>query len=234
VEAEGVRCERVARQRLHHAPVMTSNPKRPKRSPADDTDEEVLRADDPRPQRVGQYPTWGWRLARRGRTDQALRAEYDLRGAEPNPAFLYVERGPGTGQLLEVRQGALIIGRAPGCDLRLSHPSISRRHARLRRIGERLSIEDLGSYNGTFVKGARIRGEVELEAGQSVSVGAALMRLRGAPGIGSSPPPPGPEGLARVTRARLADAARRRLGAGGLALALALATGALAWWLLRG
>jgi two-component system, NtrC family, response regulator AtoC len=51
--------------------------------------------------------------------------------------------------------GEIVIGRDAGCDLRIDDPSLSRRHVRL-RIAERITIEDLGSRNGTFVAGRRL------------------------------------------------------------------------------
>jgi ABC-type multidrug transport system ATPase subunit/pSer/pThr/pTyr-binding forkhead associated (FHA) protein len=47
----------------------------------------------------------------------------------------------------------LMIGRSPDSDLQLSYPTISREHARIRRVGsgEEYVIEDLGSSNGTSV-----------------------------------------------------------------------------------
>ncbi|HEX3478758.1 MAG TPA: sigma 54-interacting transcriptional regulator [Kofleriaceae bacterium] len=51
--------------------------------------------------------------------------------------------------------GEVVIGRDAGCDVRIDDRSLSRRHARL-RIAERITIEDLGSSNGTFVAGQRL------------------------------------------------------------------------------
>ncbi len=95
------------------------------------------------------------------------------------PAFLYVEKGPGAGQLIPVKQGALIIGRASICDLRLQHPSISRRHAQLTRQGDRFTLKDLGSQNGTFVNRVKIIGDLEIRIGDEIALGNALLKLRG-------------------------------------------------------
>ena len=46
--------------------------------------------------------------------------------------------------------GELVVGRGEDSDILVDDPSVSRRHARL-RIGETLSVEDLGSANGTRV-----------------------------------------------------------------------------------
>ena len=50
----------------------------------------------------------------------------------------------------------LRVGRDPGCDLVIDHPSVSRQHAELYRKGERWHLRDLGSKNGSFVDGIAI------------------------------------------------------------------------------
>lgn len=95
------------------------------------------------------------------------------------PSFLYVERGPGAGQLVQIRQGAQVIGRASVSDLRLQHSSISRRHAQLTRSGEQFYLRDFGSQNGTFVNKIRIATEIEIYPGDQISVGNAVVKLRG-------------------------------------------------------
>jgi pSer/pThr/pTyr-binding forkhead associated (FHA) protein len=126
--------------------------------------------------------------------DHELQAQYGMNDANSKPAFLYVERGPGAGQLLELKQGTIIIGRASVSDLRLQHPSISRRHAQIRRIGDQFFVKDLGSQNGSFVNKTRIANEVEIRIGDTLALGNALLRLRGpmqkSERTGSPPPPP--------------------------------------------
>lgn len=171
---------------------MPPNPKRPSyKEPI--TDESVLQVDDPRPQRVAQLPSnsaGGRRAAKKieehiptsifdTEADQEMQAEYGVQGSELKPAFLYVERGPGAGQLLEVKQGTVVVGRASVSDLRLQHPSISRRHTQIKRVGEQFFVKDLGSQNGTFVNKERIGTEVEVKPGDSIAMGNALLRLRG-------------------------------------------------------
>jgi pSer/pThr/pTyr-binding forkhead associated (FHA) protein len=52
---------------------------------------------------------------------------------------------------------AVVIGRDPGCDVTLPHPTVSRMHARVTNRGEDgRTVEDLGSTNGTFVNGDRL------------------------------------------------------------------------------
>ncbi|MBN8466811.1 FHA domain-containing protein [Corallococcus exiguus] len=181
------------------------NPKRPPRPPrppgqqasSDDPSEELpfdddevapLQADDPRPQRVPQYPAGPRKAKRRGpgertRSDRELSPRYDWAKeySDPGltPAFVYVERGPGAGQLVPLRQGSITLGRSSTSDLRLQHASISRRHAQLTRRGNVFMVRDLGSQNGTFVNRLRIKGEVEIKPGDELSLGNATLRLRG-------------------------------------------------------
>jgi hypothetical protein len=94
-------------------------------------------------------------------------------------AFLYVEKGPGAGQLVPVLQGEMGVGRSSDSGLQLNHPSISRKHATLVRKGEQYFLQDLGSQNGTYVNWARIRSEAEIFPGDQISVGSAVLVLRG-------------------------------------------------------
>ncbi|HYO72672.1 MAG TPA: FHA domain-containing protein [Archangium sp.] len=220
------------------------NPKRPPRSPRppgdpasrpepevelpfDDDEVAPLQADDPRPQRVPQFPAGPRRRPRRGPTgapregrDRELPTRFDSGEYEDpghTPAFLYVERGPGVGQLLPVKQGVLVLGRASTSDLRLQHPSISRRHAQLTRRGDRLTLTDLGSQNGTYVNRTRLSGEVELRSGDELALGNALLQLRG-PGPATARP--------RTAASRTGSSLRVGLGSRRILL-LAVTTGAL-------
>lgn len=180
-----------------------SNPKRPSRPgnppedsdtkddgelPFDERDATPLREDDPKPQRVTTYPALNRGRGRTRSRDTALAGGFataTLGGTATSEVFLYAERGPGSGQLLPVAPGALVLGRSSSADLRLPHASISRRHARLVRRGERFFLEDLGSQNGTFVDDERLSSECELTLGQRIHIGPAVLRLR-RPGMGES------------------------------------------------
>src|SRR5581483_829410 len=59
------------------------------------------------------------------------------------------------GPTLHLRQ-PFVVGRAQGCELRLSVSSVSSHHATLRWDGRCWSVVDLGSRNGTFVNGHRV------------------------------------------------------------------------------
>ncbi|MCB9766540.1 MAG: FHA domain-containing protein, partial [Alphaproteobacteria bacterium] len=65
----------------------------------------------------------------------------------------------------------LVVGRDPACDLVLDAPTLSPRHAALRRVEGLWRIRDLGSRAGTWVNGEPIRGEHTLRPGDRVELG---------------------------------------------------------------
>ena len=72
---------------------------------------------------------------------------------------------------IAIHQEEVLIGRGPDCDLRLKSTSVSRHHCLLRFRGEEASITDLGSSNGTFVNGQRVRSQSTLKSGDEIRVG---------------------------------------------------------------
>jgi len=70
---------------------------------------------------------------------------------------LIVQQARGPVQTLRLERGLLTIGRGADCDLVLQDTQVSRHHAELRRYGDQWLLVDLGSTNGTFVGGTRLR-----------------------------------------------------------------------------
>jgi pSer/pThr/pTyr-binding forkhead associated (FHA) protein len=145
--------------------------------------------------------------------------------AEPGQV-LVVALGPAMGRRLALGDD-LVIGRGVSGEGRLSDDvEISRRHARVSRdpSGE-LSIEDLGSANGTFVNGVRVRGHQPLQVGDSVRIGLTTLELTDlgrapvpapapAPPLASPPLAPGstpPAAASTPPDAAVPDAARQEL-----------------------
>ena len=95
---------------------------------------------------------------------------------------LRVTEGNARGERLSV-ETELLLGRAMSVEGRLGDdPVLSRRHARLARDAEgRLTIEDLGSANGTFVNGQRVQAPRTLEVGDLVSVGETVLEVTETP-----------------------------------------------------
>ncbi len=73
---------------------------------------------------------------------------------------------------------ALTVGRDPDAGISLPEvPSISRRHAILRFNGNRVSLEDLGSTNGTYINGELIRERTLLGSGDRFQVAAVHFKF---------------------------------------------------------
>jgi pSer/pThr/pTyr-binding forkhead associated (FHA) protein/predicted Ser/Thr protein kinase len=90
---------------------------------------------------------------------------------------LVVTVGPAPGQPLAVAD-ELVIGRSVSGAGRLDDRELSRRHARVARDhAGRLTIEDLGSANGTFVNGERVGQRRVLNVGDSVRIGSTTLEL---------------------------------------------------------
>ena len=90
---------------------------------------------------------------------------------------LIVEGGPAAGSVIPFT-GELRFGRAETGGELGGDPALSRRHAVLREDPPgRMWIEDLGSANGTYVNGQRVRGIRLVEVGDTVEVGDSKLRL---------------------------------------------------------
>jgi hypothetical protein len=73
-------------------------------------------------------------------------------------------------------QAELLIGRHHACDVMLSNPSVSRRHARLVFRDDKWIIQDLQATNGTFVNGTRV-GRCELRPGDCLLLGEQALQV---------------------------------------------------------
>ena len=93
-----------------------------------------------------------------------------------NLALEFIEPVDRSNERVEV-ENAITIGRSPDCDLRLPDTYLSSRHARVANDDGDLSIEDLGSTNGTYVNQELVKGRVLLERGDIVQVGGVLFEV---------------------------------------------------------
>jgi pSer/pThr/pTyr-binding forkhead associated (FHA) protein/predicted Ser/Thr protein kinase len=91
---------------------------------------------------------------------------------------LVVTAGRAQGRRLILR-AELVIRRAESGEGRLGDDlKLSRRHARFARsVSGQLTVEDLGSANGTYVNGERLSGLQVLQVGDSIRVGSTTLQL---------------------------------------------------------
>jgi pSer/pThr/pTyr-binding forkhead associated (FHA) protein len=70
---------------------------------------------------------------------------------------LSIRQGPRPNLVFELDADSYIIGREAGNEIVIEDPQVSRRHAQLTRQGTSYLVEDIGSTNGTYVNGKRLR-----------------------------------------------------------------------------
>lgn len=75
--------------------------------------------------------------------------------------------------------GEVVIGRSSELDMVLVEDMVSRRHAKITCADGVVSIRDLGSTNGTFVNGEKIK-EATLHEGDRILVGTSIIKVVGA------------------------------------------------------
>lgn len=91
-------------------------------------------------------------------------------------ALKFIEPREQKGERIDV-DVAVVIGRSSDCDVYLHDNYLSSRHARVANDGGDLTVEDLGSTNGTYVNQELVKGRVLLERGDIVQVGGVLFEV---------------------------------------------------------
>lgn len=98
--------------------------------------------------------------------------------------------GRRTMQVYDFKQPSIIIGRDEGVDVLIDNASVSRRHAEIRLGDNGWVVEDLGSSNGTFIRGTKIQGPQSLGLGDEIGFGKFSIVFGKALGEGEHAPPP--------------------------------------------
>jgi len=102
----------------------------------------------------------------------------------PGTALLVVLRGPNAGARFLLDSDFTSTGRHPDSDIFLDDVTVSRRHAEFYRHGDRFTVRDVGSLNGTYVNRERIE-EAELVGGDEVQIGKfRLLFMARSPEVG--------------------------------------------------
>ncbi len=82
------------------------------------------------------------------------------------------------GREIALDPGENVLGRDPLCVACIDVGSVSRRHARIVVSGDSATVEDLGSRNGTFLKGQAVASPHALSDGDCVRLGTAEITVR--------------------------------------------------------
>ncbi len=108
-------------------------------------------------------------------------------GATSAPLKLTVLSDAGPRRFVIPAGTTVLIGRTDASEIDLQDASVSRRHALL-HAGSTPLLEDLGSYNGTFVQGQRIAAgdRVALTLGEPFEIGSVICVIH-APGRDATP-----------------------------------------------
>lgn len=80
-------------------------------------------------------------------------------------------RMPRTPRMILPLRTKLVIGRSPGVDFVVADRTVSSRHAVLDYDGERWTLTDAGSLNGTYVNGWRLAGPTRVQPGDELTMG---------------------------------------------------------------
>ena len=79
----------------------------------------------------------------------------------------------------------IVIGRSSDLDMVLVEDMVSRKHAKILTDEKGVAIQDLGSTNGTFVNGEKIR-KVDLKDGDRILIGTSIIKLVAVSGEGDA------------------------------------------------
>jgi hypothetical protein len=97
------------------------------------------------------------------------------------PAIRFRLRATGTfatGTTSDLEDGEHTVGRGPDQQIRLDHPEVSRHHAKLTVSEGHMTVEDVGSGNGTFVNDQRITAATELKVDDVIRFGSDEVQVK--------------------------------------------------------
>ena len=99
-------------------------------------------------------------------------------GSQPQLNYDISNIGTKIQQFLQ-QKGSVIFGRSEGADIKIDNNLVSRQHAKITSSGGQIFLEDLGSVNGTFVNGQRIKNRVIISPTDDIIIGRLRFSLTG-------------------------------------------------------
>jgi two-component system cell cycle response regulator len=110
-----------------------------------------------------------------------MKGTLPVRAESPAPTCripcLVVVRGSERGRIISIGRASVILGRARGAGIQMDERGVSRQHARFQIRRGKVSLQDLGSTNGTWCNGRRVQ-ETCLKDGDQIQFGACLATFR--------------------------------------------------------
>ena len=89
---------------------------------------------------------------------------------------VFIKKGLGRGDEFRLLDGMNMLGRDTSNRIRLLDPKVSRKHCKIRKIGQSLFVYDLTTKNGTLVNGQSV-SEHELRIGDEIKVGGTILKI---------------------------------------------------------
>lgn len=90
--------------------------------------------------------------------------------------------GPDMGRRWALGSDEIVVGRGSDCDIQIDRDSVSRRHARVFRVGPQWHVEDLGSTNGSYINDIPIQ-KSPLRDLDYVKIGSAIFKFLSGAGV---------------------------------------------------
>ena len=90
------------------------------------------------------------------------------------------------GREIALGDGEHMLGRDSDAKVELRSPAVSRHHARIVISGASATLEDLGSKNGTIVRGQTLTAPVQLADGDEIRIGSFVLTFRTVSAKGST------------------------------------------------
>src|SRR5262245_45752679 len=109
-------------------------------------------------------------------TDGTLLIESRPREIRLDGFSLAIVEGPGAGASLRAKVSEVSVGSAPGNDLVLADPTVSRHHFSIQATPQGLLLRDLGSSNGTWIGNVRVH-EALVDSGVRLRAGRTTLRV---------------------------------------------------------
>lgn len=125
--------------------------------------------------------------------------------------------GPNQGRAIPLSVPKFLIGRDPDCQLRPASQAISKRHCSVTVREGKVFVQDIGSTNGTVVRGETIQGEVEVVHGDALKIGPLEFRIEitGKKLSDGTPIPESMKDLSAASAAKLKAVMAPKLGSSG-------------------